>query len=233
MNEILRLIGSHNLLATPTAVAAPRSRAAAADRRLPARREGDRRRGADPHLPPRVGLRGLRARRPQRAVRALLSRFGRAQPRARPPGRAEGARARVWSTRFLEEEAGVTERGRRGRQRLDRALHRRSTRRVAQHASPTSSPIDGAHPRRGRGGRRGRGRRRGRRGARRVPGVGGARAAGAAADPQALRARHPRRAPRSSRRSRPPTTARCSSGNLTRVVPRAALNIEFFADLRR
>ena len=46
---------------------------AAADRPLPARRQGHAGRGAHPHLPPGMGLRRQRARQPQRAVRALLS----------------------------------------------------------------------------------------------------------------------------------------------------------------
>ena len=84
VNEIIMLIGSHNLLATPEPAAARRRHAPAADRRVPARREGDRRRGAGRAVPPGLGLRRLEPRRPQRSLRALLSHLGGAQPHHPP-----------------------------------------------------------------------------------------------------------------------------------------------------
>ncbi len=73
--------------------AAPRPEAPPVDRPLPARREADRLRGASAHLPPRVGLPRQRAGRQKPALRALLSRVGRAQLRDRRRDRVEGPRA--------------------------------------------------------------------------------------------------------------------------------------------
>ena len=72
VNEILRLIGSHNMLRHADGGADRRSRSAAADRPLPARRQGHGRGGAHPHLPPGLGFRRQRAGQPQRAIRAVL-----------------------------------------------------------------------------------------------------------------------------------------------------------------
>jgi aromatic ring hydroxylase len=72
VNEILRLIGSHNVFSHADRGADGRQGAAAADRPLPAGRQGHGGRGAHPHLPAGLGLRRQRAGQPQRAVRALL-----------------------------------------------------------------------------------------------------------------------------------------------------------------
>ena len=104
---------------------------------------------------------------------------------------------------------------------------------------PSSAALRGRLAHRRRAPRR---RRGGRRGARSTPPSRAARAAfpawaalgpeGRAADPASASPTASWRARRSSPRSRRPTTARCSLGNVHRVVPRAALNIEFFAELR-
>ncbi len=81
VNEIIRLLGSHNLLAAPTRRAARGSDAATVDRSVHARRRRRHRGTARTHLSARVGLFRQRAREPRRTVRTFLSRVGRAQPR--------------------------------------------------------------------------------------------------------------------------------------------------------
>ena len=91
--EIITLIGSHNLLATPSRRQLDDAGAAPAARRVPPRRQRGRRRGAGGPVPARVGLRGLRARRPKSALRALLPHLGEPQPhhRARDQSRPQPA----------------------------------------------------------------------------------------------------------------------------------------------
>ena len=81
--EIITLIGSHNLLATPSRRQLDDADAAPAARRVPPRRQRRRRRGAGRAVPARLGLRGLRARRPKPALRALLPHLGEPQPQSR------------------------------------------------------------------------------------------------------------------------------------------------------
>ena len=91
VNEIIRQLGSHNLLAAPTVAQMTDPGAAAPDRPLPARRRAGHRPGSRADLPPGVGLRGQRAGQPRRAVRALLHRL----ERALVPGRAHAGLTRA------------------------------------------------------------------------------------------------------------------------------------------
>ena len=96
-NEIIRQLGSHNLLTTPARAALADQDAAAAAGQVPERRRC-RRRAAQPAVPTGLGLRRHRARQPQRAVRALLSRLGRPRPdhaagQRRPHARQPAARS--------------------------------------------------------------------------------------------------------------------------------------------
>ena len=103
VGEIITLIGSHNLLAAPTQAQLddPTLRPLI-DRYLRGARDIDRR-GARAHLPAGVGLRRQRAGRPQRTVRALLSRLGRAKLPARD-ALASKERAR----RLVDQVLGLT-----------------------------------------------------------------------------------------------------------------------------
>ena len=102
VNEILRLIGSHNLFATPTAaqMADPDLRPLI-DRYLPGAK-GMAGGGAHPDLPAGLGFRRHRAGQPQRAVRALLSRLVGAQHGASPGLHRPQPRRRLVE-RFLKE----------------------------------------------------------------------------------------------------------------------------------
>ena len=104
VNEILRLIGSHNLLATPTESQLRDPELGPLIAKYLQGADGRVGRDTHPCVPARLGLRGERARQPQRAVRALLPGVGGAQSRARAPVRAEGARAQLVE-RFLEEKS--------------------------------------------------------------------------------------------------------------------------------
>jgi aromatic ring hydroxylase len=64
VNEIIRLIGSHNVLCTPTSAQFADLTFAPTDRQIPPRGRGHHGGGSRPHLPPRLG----RACQPQRAV---------------------------------------------------------------------------------------------------------------------------------------------------------------------
>ena len=64
VNEIIRLIGSHNVLCTPTSAQFADLTFAPTDRQIPPRGWGHHGGGSRPHLPPRLG----RACQPQRAV---------------------------------------------------------------------------------------------------------------------------------------------------------------------
>ena len=79
VNEIIRLLGSHNVFAAPTqAQMRDPELKPLIDRYLRGARRRERR-GARAGLPAGLGLRRQRARQPQRAVRALLPRLRRPQ----------------------------------------------------------------------------------------------------------------------------------------------------------
>ena len=223
VNEIIRLIGSHNLLAAPTAaqLADPTLRPLI-DRYL---------RGAkDVTAEERVRVFrlawdfvGSALGEPQRAVRALLPGVGRAQlpdgahhARRRARGRQAGRplpRRRLQPMSTAAIVAGVevsTDHWIGGRRVASIVDASRSARRSTARTSPTSSAggaseVDAAVARRAPG----------------LPGVGRARARKAGADPAALRGGHPCRARRSSPPSRPLDNGSLLLGNLQRVVPRA------------
>ena len=73
-NEIIKLLGSHNLLATPSLAAFDNPEIAPLIERFLPGAKGIQREGTRPSLPRRLGFRRLRARRTCRTLRALLSR---------------------------------------------------------------------------------------------------------------------------------------------------------------
>ena len=230
VNEILRLIGSHNVLATPTeSQVEGRRRSRPLIAKYLQGAGGLERRGAHPDLPARVGLTPATALggRDEQYERFYLA--SAARNRALSHLIAPKERALALVDRFLHGGRVMGTVDGRRRRGLDRSLDRRRACSV-ERALPGRIAHRRRAPRRRGGGRRARGRRRGPRRARGVPRLGGARPGWTRADPAALRRGHPARARRSSPRSRRPTTARCSLGNVHRVVPRAAHNIEFFAD---
>ena len=81
VNEIIRLLGSHNLLAAPTAAQLADPDVAAVDRSVHARRRRCHGGTARADLSSRVGFFRQRARESRRAVRTFLPRVGRAQSR--------------------------------------------------------------------------------------------------------------------------------------------------------
>jgi hypothetical protein len=141
VNEILMLIGSHNLLATPSR-RQPRPRwPSPLARRVPARGPRHRRRGTRRAVPARLGFRRLEPGRPQRSLRAFLSHLGGAQPhqqsssqrrsdarlcagRRDPGSRAPDGRALKLSPESSDRGSG----GRAGRQRRDYSRARTAAR---------------------------------------------------------------------------------------------------------
>ena len=85
VNEIIMLIGSHNLLATPSRRQLDSAAAPPPARRVPSRRQGQRRRGARGAVPAGLGFHRVQPRRPERPVRTVLSHLGGAQPHQQPP----------------------------------------------------------------------------------------------------------------------------------------------------
>src|SRR6185369_880288 len=227
--------------------AAARCEAAPAHRSLLTRREASRLRGARAHLPSRVGFPRQLARRQKPALRALLSRFGRTQLPDRRCDRIEGSRAA--SRRFDPRERGRTRRESPPRERSEDQLapggqemtadvagiavstaHFIGGKRLASKRTFASrSPIDGRHLAEVSAG-----------GAEEIAAaVAAARAAFPRWAALGPKGRHPilKRFAQRIREHLPEIAAvetadngSLLTGNLARVVPRAALNIEFFAD---